>query len=200
MNKVLLLPTLIILLFTSCQKELTLYSTTQFQGLSISGKIDCPNGGMTFTPDEYSITLIDKNKVEKTTQPAIDGAYSFDNLEIGNSYSLKIVRKSNPVNVVFSGESISNYLLQTNPPTKSTLGIYAADINEDGQVDGTDMLQVRKYVLDKTINLPATLWRFYPKYRLNNPTSNPLENLQADVKNFDIVLLKLGDIDLQSCQ
>ena len=204
MNKVLFISTLTLFLFASCQKELSNDSSVQLQGLSISGKIDCPKGGMTLTPDEYLITLTDKNNVEKTTTPSSNGAYFFDNLEAGNSYRIKAVRKSYPNTITFSSVGVENYLRNT--IQKENLALIAADVNRDGEVDGTDLLQLNNFIAKKTNSLPGGQWLFVPaSVRLVNqcePSSgnDPLKNLQADAKNVDFILLKKGDIDLENCQ
>jgi hypothetical protein len=209
MNKVFLIPTLALFLLTSCQKDLALDSNLQPQGLSISGKIDCPKGGMTLTPEEYLITLTDKNNVEKTTIPTTTGTYFFDNLEAGNSYSIKIVRKSYPNSLTFSSVGVEDFILKSNQ--KQALGLIAADVDRSGDVNAVDLLLLNNFIAKKTTSLPAGPWRIVPaSYKFLNPNdpfgtgvtvvNDPLKNIQADVKNVDFIVLKAGDIDLENCQ
>jgi hypothetical protein len=209
MNKLFFSAIFSLFLFASCEKSQTLEVP---QSLSISGKIDCPKGGMTFTPDEYLITLTDKNKSEKTTKPTANGSYAFDNLEAGNSYIIKIERKSYPNTIVFSIKGMEDYILGL--AEKTPYGIIAADVNRDNVVDALDLVALKNFISGKTPNLPAGQWRFVSKYKsipVRNPSDpfgsgstipekNPLEDLKDSVENMDFVVLKAGDIDIENCQ
>ena len=178
--------------------------------LSISGKINCPNRTLTtLNPSEYLITLTDSSGVEQQTRPTADCKYTFNNLEEGHNYNLKVVRTPPSSGVILSATAMENYLAQNPLPRRTDLGLVAADVNKDGEIDATDVLHVKRFVNNITPSLPAGgLWRFVPSVWLNannnfNANNNYgrwlIPNLRANVSNFDIIQVQYSDIDLTNC-
>ncbi len=86
----------------------------------------------------------------------------------------------------------------------SPYSIIAADVNKDGSVDASDMLQIRNLILRKSQNLPAGVWRFIDRsYKFINP-ENPLGEDFPEVVNLsnvpanvvaNFIALKNGDVN-----
>lgn len=179
--------------------------------LSISGKINCPNRTLTtLNPSEYLITLTDSSGAEQQTRPTADCKYTFNNLEQGHNYNLKVVRTAPSGSVVLSATAMENYLAQTPLPQRTGLGLIAADVNKDGEIDATDVLHVKRVVNNITPNLPTNsgFWRFVPSvwvdannnFRSNNVYGRWLiPNLSRNMTNFDIIQVQYSDIDLTNC-
>jgi hypothetical protein len=178
--------------------------------LSISGKINCPNRTLTtLNPSEYLITLTDSSGVERQTRPTADCKYAFNNLEEGHNYNLKVVRTVPSGSVILSATAMENYLAQNPLPQRTGLGLIAADVNKDGEIDATDVLHVKRFVNGVTPNLPVGgLWRFVPSVWVdanNNFNANNnygrwlIPNLTTNVSNFDIIQVQYSDIDLRNC-
>ena len=86
----------------------------------------------------------------------------------------------------------------------SPYSIIAADVNKDGEVDATDMLQIRNFILRKTTTLPGGVWRFIDaSYKFTN-AANPFGEDFPEVVNLSKVpatatanftAIKLGDVN-----
>ena len=98
---------------------------------------------------------------------------------------------------------ISKHLLDIEKLT-SAYSIIAADVDKSGEVDATDMLLIRNFILRKTSSLPGGVWRFIDKaYVFTNP-ANPFGEDFPEVVNFtkipaaataNFVAVKLGDVN-----
>jgi Dockerin type I domain len=99
---------------------------------------------------------------------------------------------------------ISKHLLgvQTlNSPYK----IIAADVNKDGEVDGIDMLAMRRFVLGITQTFPAaTFWRFIDRNYIFSDPTRPFDENFHEFINFmrkirpstiNFMAVKLGDVN-----
>lgn len=84
--------------------------------------------------------------------------------------------------------------------------IIAADVNKDGEVDATDMLHIRRFILNITPNLPAgSAWRFVDKSYAFRNAANPLgedfsevvnlTNVPAGTSAANFTAVKLGDVN-----
>ncbi len=91
-------------------------------------------------------------------------------------------------------------------PLTSPYQLIAADVNRNGEVDGTDILMVQRLILHLNSNFPNNnSWRFVVKnYQFQDPT-NPfasdfpetliVPNLTSAITNGDFVAIKVGDIN-----
>ena len=202
----------ITLMMSSCtQQSITLEANSLDVSFSISGKINCPSRTLTtLEPSEYLITLMDSTGVQRQTRPTADCKYFFADLDTGHNYTIKIVRTVPSGNQTISAAGLSNYLLQSPQPPKTDLGLVAADVDRNGEINETDLVHVRRFIMGITPNLPSGdgLWRFFPSNRLtidNNfvPNSNlarwHIANLATSVTNFDMIQVQYTDIDLGRC-
>lgn len=91
--------------------------------------------------------------------------------------------------------------------TLSTTGeLFAADANQDGEVDVQDLLVLRKLLLNYTTTLPnSRAWRFIPTDILSDGDEDMLyetieeywtiEDLYENVNGIDFTAIKIGDIN-----
>jgi hypothetical protein len=207
MRKFILFLGILMTAMTACTKATS--KTEEVLALSISGKINCPNRTLTtLNPSEYLITLVDSTGVTRETRPTTDCRYTFDNLEMGHNYNVKIVRTVPSGSTTLSVTGLNNYFLNPSPQ-RADLGLVAADVDKNGDIDETDLLHIRRFVLGITPTLPSgSLWFFQPSNRLtlnNNFISNAnfgrwqIPNLTASVTNFDMIQVQYSDIDLVRC-
>jgi hypothetical protein len=195
----------------SCQQNTTLGPLNVDASLSISGKINCPSRTLTtLNPSEYLITLTDSTGIKRETRPTADCKYIFIDLEMGHNYTIKIVRTVPSGNLTISTRGLENYFLQNPLPQKTDLGLVAADVDKNGEVDETDLLHVRRFATGITQSLPAgSLWRFFPSAwltrdnsfvpNLNNVGRWQIPNLTTSVTNYDMIQVQYTDIDLVKC-
>jgi hypothetical protein len=210
MRKLILFSAIFTTFLMSCSTDVS-RTIDPTSSLSISGKINCPSRTLTtLNPSEYLITLVDSTGVTRTTRPTADCKYSFDSLEMGHNYNIKIVRTVPSANLTVSATALEAYLSQNPLPQRTDLGLIAADVDKSGEVDATDLLHVKRFVSGVTITLPSEsgLWRFVPSVWLtssNNFIPNTIygawniRNLTTNVDNYDLIQVQYSDIDLLRC-
>ena len=78
----------------------------------------------------------------------------------------------------------------------------AADVDRNGEVDGADILHLRNFLLRKTNNLPAGVWRFVDKryvFKNENPlldnASETIFSTWDRISRFDFIAVKIGDVN-----
>lgn len=141
------------------------------------------------------------------TTPAT-GAFLVTNLTAGSNYQVRAAKtidtdKKNGVTTLDIA-LISKHNLgieALNSPYK----IIAADVNKDGEVDATDMLHIRRFILNITPALPAgSAWRFIDKSYAFRNAANPLGEDFSEVVNLtnlsgqaaaNFTAVKLGDVN-----
>lgn len=134
------------------------------------------------------------------------GAYTFSNLPSGFDYQLRAELDRDYLNGVSTYDIylIQEHILGEAPFT--TIDQYlAADANRSGTVTVSDMVQIRKLILNVDLALPGnTSWRFYdagfvpdnPAEALmaGVPETIRLEDLSADSLVVDFTGVKVGDV------
>jgi hypothetical protein len=204
MRKLVLFSAIFMTFTMSCKKKNTAEPQVT---LSISGKINCPKRTLTaLNPSEYLITLVDSTGFIRETRPTADCKYSFDNLEFGHNYNIKIAKTGRP-STGPGPVRIEVYLSQNPLPKMSDLGLKAADVDKNGEVDATDVLHIKRFNQGLTQSLPTgTFWLFVPNYWLdfdNNFAPNQgrwhIPNLTTNVTNFDMIQAAYSDIELILC-
>ncbi len=158
------------------------------------------------TQPVQGVTVELSGKSSNSMSTAIDGKYSFTNLQKGNDYTVTPSLDANPLNGVSTFDLV---LMQ-----KHILGIeilnspykmIAADINNSKSITTLDLILLRKLILNLDTKFTAnTSWRFVDaNYRFPDP-SNPwsqafpeissINNLNAKVEaNFTAI--KIGDVN-----
>ena len=169
--------------------------------LSIGGKIRTEGGFLVVS----NVLLVD-SLGQKTTQKTAD--FRFGNVYRRRTYRIAAER---PLDwragvTVFDIAAISKYLLDVQP-LDNAYRVIAADVNFDGEVDGSDILFIRNLILRKIDSIPnGRPWRFIPKNFVfpnpNDPFSTPLpefltyKNVLDSVQNADFIAIKTGDVNL----
>jgi hypothetical protein len=150
--------------------------------------------------------LVDSTGVTRETRPTADCKYSFDNLEMGHNYNIKIVRSGRP-SIGPAEARVEVYLSQNPLPKMSELGLKAADVDKSGEVDATDVLHLKRFSRGVITTLPSgAFWFFTPNYGLdfdNNFVPNigrwHIQNLTTSVTNFDMIQTQYSDIEIFLC-
>lgn len=163
------------------------------QTYSISGQLsdafDNELGGV-------SVELLGSdNEVIESQIVGCGDSYSFDGLEEGQSYSIRLQKDDSH----FNGISAYDLVLMI----RHILGIdyldnpilvRAADLNDSGSVSVMDMLQMRAWILAITITIPDNQWLFFQE---TSGTEGPVFPIMlfADQSNYDFTGVKRGDFN-----
>ena len=141
-----------------------------------------------------------------TATSDINGDYTFSNIPIGGTYILTMTKTNDsPAN----GISIADMFKITQHnlgilPLNSPYKMIAADVNNDGSIDASDILALLNFILVVTPNLPAGGWLFIPSDYVftnpNDPFSNTYPqsktiNLISALSNVNFIGLKRGDVN-----
>jgi hypothetical protein len=136
-----------------------------------------------------------------------NGSYTFQDLKVGNDYSITPKKNGMAVNGVttFDMVLISRHILNVTP-LDTPYKIIAADVNNSKTVTTLDLIQVRKIILSVDNEFSSNKnWRFIPSsYKFSNP-KNPwadqfpevlnINNLAGSMANADFVAIKTGDVN-----
>ena len=141
-----------------------------------------------------------------TATTDINGDYTFSNIPIGTTYTLKVSKTNDsPLN----GISIADMFKMMQHNLNITLlsspyKMIAADVNNDGSIDATDMLHMQNFILSISQAIPAGGWIFIPSdYVFPNPT-NPFSSnypqsktitLTSALSNINFIGLRRGDVN-----
>ena len=133
--------------------------------------------------------------------------YNFSNLQRGGNYTLTAQRDTDWLNGVTTLDIalMTKHILDV-VPFSSAYKVLAADVNNDGEIDASDILLTRKLVLRQINSIPGnTSWRFIPKNMVLPPvTSSPatnfeqsmrFDNLLDTVRNAHFIAVKTGDVN-----
>jgi hypothetical protein len=158
---------------------------------------------------DVAVTANLSGVISGSATTAAAGTYEIGNLAAGTNYQVRATKtldndKKNGVTTLdialISKHNLGTELLAT--PYK----MIAADVDRNGDVDATDMLHIRRFILGITPSLPAgTAWRFIDKsYAFRNP-SNPFGEDFSEVVNLtsvpvgttaaNFLAVKLGDVN-----
>lgn len=135
-----------------------------------------------------------------------DGAYAFNDILTGNSYTLSGVKNDDYLNGV---STLDLVLIQRHILGLSKLNspylLIAADANKDNKVTAGDLVELRRLILginDKLSNNNS--WRFVDKGQVFPDPTNPFANdikesyeiseINADM-NIDFMAVKVGDVN-----
>jgi hypothetical protein len=172
----------------------------------IAGTIGTENG----SPVKDVVVSASMNgAVAVSTTASATGAYTATGFTIGANYQVRAAKtidsdKKNGVTTLDIA-LISKHLLGETE-LNSAYKIIAADVDKNGEVDATDMLHIRRFILGITSNLPAgSAWRFIDKaYAFRNAT-NPLgedfpevvslSSVPAGMNAANFMAVKLGDVN-----
>ena len=138
----------------------------------------------------------------------IDGGFMFDDLSLGDDYSVVAQNNDNPLNGVttFDLILIGKHILGTsflNSPYK----IIAADIDKSGHISTLDIIKLRKMILNIENEFPNgnTSWRFLDASYVFPDATNPflgyfpeiynINDLDGSEMHADFIGIKVGDVN-----
>jgi hypothetical protein len=167
-------------------------------GGSIAGKLE--------TKSQKSINKvgvkIDGNIAEFPKFGVFDGTYFFGVKQVSD-YSLSATKDDFHANGVTTLDLIlmQRHLLGISK-LESPENLIAGDVNKDGKINATDLVEVKKLILGLYDKFPNnSSWVFFPKsYNFNDPTNpktNPIFKINIDrqIRDFDFIGIKIGDVN-----
>lgn len=168
----------------------------------VSGNVATDNG------DDVSLVNVFLNNITLSDSilTSLDGLYQFDNVPLGEDYTITPFKNTSPLNGVttFDVVLITKHILGVEI-LDSPYKIIAADANHSGTITTLDIVHIRKLVLNISTSFPNNnSWRFIAKdYQFDNPTM-PLEedfpelvsiNNLSDNIIADFIAIKVGDVN-----
>jgi len=167
----------------------------------VSGSIATESGQAV----EKITTIIDGPLNYHTTDMTdASGIYAFENTPQFSDYKISGYRNDDYMNGV---STLDLVLIQRHVLGQEDLDspykMIAADVNNDGKVSVTDLLELRKLILGVYSALPANgSWKLINAadvLELSNPwdykESITIEQLEADRMNEDFIAVKIGDVN-----
>ncbi|MBK8723239.1 MAG: T9SS type A sorting domain-containing protein [Saprospiraceae bacterium] len=166
---------------------------------TISGAIKTESGD-----DVQDVKVMMNNNTPFIT--STNGAFQFPQLSKGTAYEIKPEKDMNTANGVTTADlvAINKHVLgleNLNSPYK----IIAADINKDGKVSTSDMVELRKVILRIQDNFSQnTSWRFVDKNFVFPTPTNPFASAFPEKKSIsalssdeqaNFIGVKVGDVN-----
>lgn len=137
-----------------------------------------------------------------------NGQYAFDEVPYYDDYIIDPEHDVNPLNGV---STIDLVLIQRHilgiQPLSSPYKMIAADINDDGKINGLDLIQLRKLILGVFVDFPQNeSWVFVPEAYTFSDAFNPfdyqssinIEDLLINDMEADFIGIKVGDVNNSS--
>ncbi len=132
------------------------------------------------------------------------GQYAFLNLPLNGNYAIKPRRNDLASNGVSTIDllKIQKHIMGLDP-IQDPYTLIAADINNDKEINTTDLIELRKLVLNVIETFPTNAsWKFVPKkytFDPSRPFDAPdhleIKALTIDALNSDFVGIKIGDVN-----
>ena len=160
--------------------------------------------------DNVMVEINGTNNQAESAFTDVNGAFEFEEIELGYDYSVTPMLNSDPAqgvttyDLVYIMMHILNIDLLDSP-----YKIIAADANNSGTVTTADMVDIRRVILQLQPGFTNnTSWRFVPVgYDFPNP-QNPfvpefpevinVNDLDADILDADFMAIKIGDVNLSA--
>ena len=151
------------------------------------------------------VSLEGANGFTQVSQTTIDGLFDFEDLTLGQNYSVTPYMNEDPRNGVSSFDMvlIAKHILQMED-LDSPYKMIAADINGSGEVTTLDLLEMRKVLLHVSENFHNnTSWRFVTSDFVFPVSDNPFATTFPEAVNIngltfeeqrDFVAVKVGDV------
>ncbi|MEZ5049396.1 MAG: hypothetical protein R2766_07075 [Saprospiraceae bacterium] len=170
--------------------------------LSIAGRISNRDG----QPFDQTTVYLNSDLPEfpKVTNTDNEGAFAFDQLIEGESYTVKPYNNDDPSNGVSTLDLvlIQRHILGLSSFTDMKDYI-AADANNSQTISAADLIQLRKLILGLNSEFPSnTSWRFVPESATltqNNvfdfDDSYGIYQMDESIENADFIAIKVGDVN-----
>jgi len=167
---------------------------------NISGTIELDYEGV----DSVQVILSgDANSMQLTEQ----GSFSFNNVAMGQDYTITPYKNDNLKNGVstFDAILINKHILSVYT-IPNPYKLIAADVNKSKTITVQDIILIRKLILNLIDTFPNnTSWRFVPKSYVFPVLTNPwfedfpeqkvFTDLDGGTTNADFVAIKIGDVN-----
>ena len=178
---------------------------TGIQMASIAGAIQTEKGDKV---ENVSVEVTASSSIYtfKPFMTGNNGTFSFPNMATNGLYSVKPKKDDDALNGVSTYDLVlmSKHILNQQPLT-TPYKLIAADVNKNGKITTSDMVELRKLILHINTNLSNnTSWRFIDKtYNFPNP-ANPWSAAFPELTSFnnipvgaqaDFVGVKIGDLN-----
>jgi Dockerin type I domain len=113
------------------------------------------------------------------------GIAKLTNLVLNEKYQLKATKTDEQYLGVttFDVATMSQHILGTKTLI-SPYALLAADINEDGEIDGMDILLLRNFILRRTNSLPKRSWRFVDSSYVFKQPQSPFSEDVPEIISF----------------
>ncbi len=134
---------------------------------------------------------------------SVSGQYAFNGNALFSSYEIKAQKNDDYINGV---STLDLVLIQKEILGLQSLGngykLIAADINSDGKITATDLVDLRKFILGLTENFPSNnSWRFVDATQVLDD-ENPwpfreqlsIQRLDANMYDQNFIGVKIGDV------
>ncbi|HHM20998.1 MAG TPA: T9SS type A sorting domain-containing protein [Bacteroidetes bacterium] len=170
----------------------------------VSGNIATPAGGGL---NNVTVDVSGNGPLTPSITTAQNGHFQFIDLSLGHDYTFTPNHNTGFLNGVTTYDLvlITQHILQVNP-FDSPYQFIAADVNKSGKVTTSDVVQLRKLILQIITAFPDnTSWRFvdagYQFQNQQDPLNEPfpefynINNLSADQTGVDFVAVKIGDVN-----
>lgn len=130
------------------------------------------------------------------------GHYSFANLEQYQNYEVAAQLEGYSLTGI---STLDIVLIQRHilglTPIRSPYKLLAADVDNSQSISGTDLVELRKLILGRTVQLQGPSWRFVNRdfefdldYIFEYDEMVRIQEAQAEERDHDFVGLKVGDI------
>ena len=149
------------------------------------------------------------NNAQVAATTDADGSYSFESA-VGDDLSLTAIKNSHPLNglTTYDIVLISKHILGIEL-LDSPYKIIAADANMSNTVTTSDLVAIRKLILQINTELPhGKSWRFMDgKHSFANPAnpfSSPIvevlnfNNIVEDIQGANLLGIKIGDVNMSA--
>lgn len=121
-----------------------------------------------------------------------DGRFVFEDLSTKGRYDIKLTKNTNAANGLSALDLVMmiNHILDKKP-LPSIFSKLSADVNQDGNISSSDLVQIRSIIIGKTTAFPnSSSWKFEPGLIEMMPG-----NVGAGSVEVQIVGYKMGDVN-----
>ena len=170
----------------------------------VSGNIATPAGSGL---NNVSVDVSGNGPFTPSITTGQNGHFQFFDLALGNDYTFTPNQNTGFLNGVTTYDLVlmTQHILNV-VPFDSPYKYIAADINKNGTVTTSDVVQLRKLILQIITEFPNnTSWRFVDSDHIFPNPTNPFQppfaeyfninNLANDINGVDFVAVKIGDVN-----
>ncbi len=183
--------------------------TKPFSVICVSPVLNARLAGRIYTEEEIAVEQVEVQLEGAYTEVQVteeDGAFAFPLMSTGNDYRISPFKDNDPLNGI---STLDLVLIQRNilgiELLDSPYKLIAADVDNSGNVNGIDLVELRKLILGIYDHFPKnSSWKMvdaeYTFADVTNPFLNDIpenyvvSNLSEDM-NVDFIGVKIGDVN-----